>query len=77
MKGDSESWAFLDGVQVVGKDGRPLLWNTPAVRAVGQKGQRQISPKKFNHRRSTELQAYADAVIETILAAVRVVDSDV
>ncbi|MFJ9696353.1 hypothetical protein [Kitasatospora sp. NPDC101183] len=59
---DFESWAFIDGVQYVAEDGSPLT--------VPQRNPPQILPAKFPAlaARSRSLQAYAQAVIDVLLA---------
>jgi hypothetical protein len=65
VKDNEQSWAFLDGVQVMSADGKPLLDNpTPAERAAGKKPKPFIQPPKFSKTRSTQLQAYAQAIID-------------
>ncbi|MGW2523229.1 hypothetical protein ACWC09_40850 [Streptomyces sp. NPDC001617] len=72
VKDDNESWAFLDGVQVVDEKGDPLIVPpTPEERAAGNKGRKFVkSPgftKRFSQKRSRELQNYAQGIIDTIL----------
>lgn len=68
VKGNQESWAFLDGVQVMSEQGEPLTRRpTPAQRATGHKGAKFERPPKFDAKRSRDLQAYAQAIIDTIL----------
>jgi hypothetical protein len=70
-----ESWAFLDGVQIVDEKGDPLKVQGPEQRAV-KSGVGALppatspnrKPTKFVKKRSEELQAYAKAIIDTILA---------
>jgi hypothetical protein len=68
-KDDNQSWAFIDGEQVMNEDGTTPLMSEPepAARAVGQRGRPLPRPAKFNASRSKELQAYAEAIIKTIL----------
>lgn len=56
-----ESWAFIDGQQIYDQTGRLLPGKTPPLIPGTKK------PYPFNQRRSTELQAYADALITTFL----------
>jgi hypothetical protein len=69
VKDDDQSWAFLDGVQVMSDDGTTPLEQvpTPAVRAAGRHGKPFQRPVKFNPKRSNELQAYAKAIITVAL----------
>jgi len=68
-KNNPQSWAFQDGLQVVGEDGKPLLQEpTPAERAAGKKGRPYPLPAKFNAGRAEELRTYANAIIEILLA---------
>jgi hypothetical protein len=68
VRDDNESWAFLDGVQVMDEGGHPLNSEPePALRAVGTRGRPLTRPAKFKPDRSKQLQAYADAIIKTIL----------
>lgn len=68
-KNNQESWAFLDGLQVVQENGKPVLKEpTPAERAAGKKGQPYAIPAKYDAARAEELRAVADAIIEIILA---------
>jgi len=65
---NQESWAFLDGVQVMGIDNKPLLQEpTPAERALGRRGKPFAVPAKYDAGRAEELRAYAAGIIETIL----------
>jgi hypothetical protein len=68
-KDNDESWAFLDGVQVMSEDGRALpqtILPSDRVRN-GQQGPPQKQPAKFRQDRSKQLQAYAEGIIGTIL----------
>jgi hypothetical protein len=71
VKDEHESWAFLDGEQVMAADGTAMKTEPPVWdRAAGGKGvantPSQLSAK-FDPARSKELQAYAQAIIDTIL----------
>jgi len=69
-KDNYESWAFFDGVQILDEEGQPLTpEETPEQRANNRKNKPYIVPEKFkkNPKRSKELQAYAEAIIDTIL----------
>ncbi|WP_406459106.1 hypothetical protein OH768_31080 [Streptomyces sp. NBC_01622] len=62
-----ESWAFLDGVQMMSEKGEALLQTpSPELRVAKNPG-RKILPAKFNKTRSEQLQAYAQGIIDTIL----------
>lgn len=68
VKDNEESWAFLDGVQVMEANGTPRTQQPlPAERAAGRPGRPYTTPQRFNKQRSTQLQAYAQAIIDTIL----------
>ncbi len=56
---DFESWAFLDGVQYVDKDGNK--------KTQYQRNPQGLMPAKFRRDRSEQLQAYAQAVINICL----------
>jgi hypothetical protein len=67
---NDESWAFLDDVQTRKENGDEIPQPpTPDQRAQGGKGRPfpTTATSKFNPNRSKELQAYAQAIIETIL----------
>ena len=69
---NQQSWAFLDGVQVMSESGKPLpLPQTPEERAAKGAARNFLpSPgfiKKFSQKRSEQLQAYAQGIIDTIL----------
>lgn len=68
VNGRQQSWAFLDGVQVMSETGDPLTPRpTPQQRADRTAIEKFKKPPKFNEKRSTALQAYAQAIIDTIL----------
>jgi len=62
-----ESWAFFDGIQMVTEDGKPLLPSpTPPDRA-NKTRLKVVSNPSFDRGRSKDLQAYARAIIDTVL----------
>jgi len=64
---DYQSWAFFDGVQTVTEDGKPLAPPpTPPERAKKRKP-KAIVNDAFDPGRSKALQAYAQAIIDTVL----------
>lgn len=65
VKDNEQSWAFLDGMQIMSVDGKPLPDTpTPAERASGKKPKPRLQPSKFSKKRSEQLQAYAQAIID-------------
>lgn len=65
----TESWAFLDGTQIMSESGKPLAQAlTPGDRAAGKKPTPYAKPRLFDSGRSSDLQDYADAIIKVTLA---------
>lgn len=69
VKDNNQSWAFLDGVQIMSAEGKPLNEQPPpGSRAVNQAPKPYKQPPgyltKFSQKRSKELQAYAQAIID-------------
>lgn len=65
---NQESWAFIDGQQVMGVDNKPLIQEpSPADSAAGRRGKPFAVPARYDAARAEELRAYANGIIETIL----------
>lgn len=69
VKDDGESWSFADAIQVMKTDSsgalKPEL--TPDQRARKANVADYPTPRHWTQRRSSQLQQYADAIIDTIL----------
>ena len=69
VKDNNQSWAFVDGVQVMSAGGKPTeVPPLPEARAVNPKPKPVKPPEghasRFSKQRSAQLQAYAQAIID-------------